>query len=190
MQVRFELTLSPGQLSRLETYLDTLLKWQEKVNLICEPSLQRLLQFHFLESFWIAEHFLTNQTDLTDVGSGAGFPGLAAKIYRPGLTLTLIEKKARKALFLETVIRQLDFPNVSVYPLRWQEYQDWKPGGTVCIRALKPSQGLMERLRKHRQVLLLLHSSELSLEYRNYMIVKQLLVPGSRRRVATQLLLK
>ncbi len=183
---RFGLTLSSAQISSLATYVHMLRKWQQTVNLVSEESLQRLLRFHFLESFWMAEHFLSDQTDLTDIGTGAGFPGLAAKIYRPGLNLTLVENKPRKALFLEAVVRQLSLLKVSVFPLRWQEYRGWKPGNTVCIRALKLSPKLLERLQRHQQVLLLLHSSELSTYLDNYDIINQLQVPESRQRWATQ----
>ena len=138
----------------------------------------------------MAKHFISDETPLTDLGTGAGFPGLAAKIYRPTINLTLIEKKVRKVLFLETLIRQLRLKRVSVWPLRWQQYQAWSPGNTLCIRALKPSRALLQKIYQKEQVLLLLHSSELDLEWSKYKIIKQLRVPGSRERMASKLFLK
>ena len=99
LQSEFGLSLNPDQTGRLESYLDLLLKWKRRVNLISEPSPERLLRLHFLESFWLAEHFLGNRSVLTDLGSGAGFPGLAAKIYRPRLYVSLVEKNAKKGIF-------------------------------------------------------------------------------------------
>ena len=186
----FKLALSPNQISAMEIYIDMLRKWQKKVNLISEPSLERLLQFHFLESFWMAKHFLSDGTVLTDLGAGAGFPGLAAKIYRPTINLTLIEKKATKAFFLETLIRQLRLKKVSVCSLRWEKFQGWSLGNTVCIRALKPSKALLQKIYRKQQILLLLHSSELRLEWAKYNIIKKLSVPGSRERMASKLFLK
>ena len=61
----------------------------------------------FLEAFWAAQNFLPDKTPLGDVGSGAGFPGLAMKLYRPSLQVTLIEKSYKKVVFLREVSGKL-----------------------------------------------------------------------------------
>jgi 16S rRNA (guanine527-N7)-methyltransferase len=38
---------------------------------------------------------------VVDIGSGAGFPGIIWKLLRPGLSVTLVERKSKKATFLE-----------------------------------------------------------------------------------------
>ena len=187
LQSEFGLSLNREQISRLGVYLDVLLKWQERVNLISEPSPERLLRLHFLESFWMAEHFLEDRSILTDLGTGAGFPGLAARIYRPLLSVTLVEKHAKKALFLEQLTRRLKLEGVSIFSHRWQEYEAWQTGGIVSIRALKVSAELLERLAEQGQRVLLLHTEDMPIEWNKWLVINQLQVPGSRRRVATQL---
>ena len=187
LQSEFGLSLNREQISRLGVYLDVLLKWQERVNLISEPSPERLLRLHFLESFWMAEHFLEDRSILTDLGTGAGFPGLAARIYRPLLSVTLVEKHAKKALFLEQLTRRLKLEGVSIFSHRWQEYEAWPTGGIVSIRALKVSAELLERLAEQGQRVLLLHTEDMPIEWNKWLVINQLQVPGSRRRVATQL---
>ena len=187
LQSEFGLSLNPDQISRLGSYLDVLLKWKNRVNLISEPSPERLLRLHFLESFWLAEHFLGNRSVLTDLGSGAGFPGLAAKIYRPQLTVSLVEKNAKKVLFLEQVARRLELQKVSIVSHSWEQYEGWQTGGIASIRALKVSPDLLERLAEHRQEVLLLHTYDLPDIWTKWLVIRQLHVPGSRRRVATQL---
>ena len=49
---------------------------------------------------------------LVDVGSGAGFPGLALKIARPWLNVTLVEATAKKVRFLDQVIAELGLTSV------------------------------------------------------------------------------
>ena len=44
---------------------------------------------------------------LVDIGSGAGFPGMAMKLFRPETRITLIEKNLKKAMFLKTLAREL-----------------------------------------------------------------------------------
>ncbi len=187
LQSEFGLSLNREQISRLGVYLDVLLQWQERVNLISEPSPERLLRLHFLESFWMAEHFLEDRSILTDLGTGAGFPGLAARIYRPLLSVTLVEKHAKKALFLEQLTRRLKLKGVSIFSHRWQEYEAWQTGGIVSIRALKVSAELLERLAEQGQRVLLLHTEDMPIEGNKWLVINQLQVPGSRRRVATQL---
>ena len=187
LQSEFGLSLNREQISRLGVYLDVLLKWHERVNLISEPSPERLLRLHFLESFWMAEHFLEDRSILTDLGTGAGFPGLAARIYRPLLSVTLVEKHAKKALFLEQLTRRLKLEGVSIFSHRWQEYEAWQTGGIVSIRALKVSAELLERLAEQGQRVLLLHTEDMPIEWNKWLVINQLQVPGSRRRVATQL---
>ena len=187
LQSEFGLSLNREQISRLGVYLDVLLQWQERVNLISEPSPERLLRLHFLESFWMAEHFLEDRSILTDLGTGAGFPGLAARIYRPLLSVTLVEKHAKKALFLEQLTRRLKLKGVSIFSHRWQEYEAWQTGGIVSIRALKVSAELLERLAEQGQRVLLLHTEDLPKKWNKWRVINQLRVPGSRQRVATQL---
>ena len=52
---------------------------------------------------------------LADIGTGAGFPGLALKIVRPNLELHLIEQNAKKAAFLSDVVRLLAFDRVYIH---------------------------------------------------------------------------
>jgi 16S rRNA (guanine527-N7)-methyltransferase len=52
---------------------------------------------------------------VADVGSGAGFPGLVWRMLFPAWDLVLIERRERRAVFLEQVVRALSFSRVSVY---------------------------------------------------------------------------
>jgi 16S rRNA (guanine527-N7)-methyltransferase len=62
-----------------------------------------------------------------DIGSGAGFPGLAIKIARPDVTLTLVEPAHKKAAFLKAAARLMALKGVSVLESRVEslgpEYQ-------------------------------------------------------------------
>ena len=49
---------------------------------------------------------------LVDVGAGAGFPGLALKIVRPALDVTLIDATAKKVAFVNEVIAELELDRV------------------------------------------------------------------------------
>jgi 16S rRNA (guanine(527)-N(7))-methyltransferase RsmG len=64
----------------------------------------------------------TTKGRVTDVGSGAGFPGLPIKIWAPEIVLTLIESNHKKATFLREVCRSLTLTNVNVFAGRVEDH--------------------------------------------------------------------
>lgn len=85
---------------------------------------------------------------LVDVGSGGGLPGLALKIARPDLELTLVESNRRKAAFLQHAAATLDLDGVDVLARRAEEAgQDsrWREHFDLAVaRALAPMPVLVE----------------------------------------------
>jgi len=74
---------------------------------------------------------------LADVGSGAGFPGLALKFMRPDLELFLVESNVKKATFMAEVIRELGLRDAKVLVSRFEELgEEVAPLDFVCSRAL------------------------------------------------------
>lgn len=132
----FGLQLNSSQLDQVKTYLELLLRWNEKINLtsICTP--EECVTRHFGESLLLAVHERLSG-DLLDVGSGAGFPGLALKIVFPDLHTTLLEPVAKKRAFLKEVCRTCSFSDVEVRPER---LEDWAGSGrmydAITARAL------------------------------------------------------
>jgi 16S rRNA (guanine(527)-N(7))-methyltransferase RsmG len=55
---------------------------------------------------------------VADIGSGAGFPGLAIKLWAPQISLTLIESNHKKATFLREVTRALTLTDVNIHAAR------------------------------------------------------------------------
>ena len=112
---RFGLELTPEQIAVCERYADELIVRNTSVNLtaITEPA--DIAHKHFLDS-WTAfgARRWTGKERVIDVGSGAGFPGLALRIARPQLRVTLVESVGKKARFLEEMITLLGLGDVEV----------------------------------------------------------------------------
>lgn len=106
--------------TQIRWYAEKLLLWNRKVNLtsITEPG--EILRRHFGESFFGA-NFLPAQGTLVDIGSGAGFPGLALKIVCPNLSIVLVEPNKRKVAFLNEVCRGIQLKDVKVLPKRIED---------------------------------------------------------------------
>jgi 16S rRNA (guanine527-N7)-methyltransferase len=106
---------------KIRSYLDLLVLWNRKISLTTVTDVDEILRFHFGESFFAAAALGLDQGRLADLGSGAGFPGLALKMVRPGLDVTLIESNGRKAAFLSEVCRRLDLQATSVVKSRMED---------------------------------------------------------------------
>ncbi len=90
------------------TYQQLLNSWNQKFNLVSEKDLEKVWSRHFLDSLIALELFPELVlTAACDVGSGAGFPGLALAIARPEMKLTLMESNGKKSSFLNEVISNL-----------------------------------------------------------------------------------
>jgi 16S rRNA (guanine527-N7)-methyltransferase len=114
-----------------------LLAWNEKINLTAIRDPLEILYRHFCECMYAAVAVPLQTGRLADVGSGAGFPGLALKIARPELEVALVESNVKKATFLAEVVRELDLPGIRVLVSRYEELGDEiAPVDFVCSRAL------------------------------------------------------
>ena len=112
---RFGLEVTAEQIAVCERYADELIERNTSVNLtaITEPA--DIAHKHFLDS-WTAfgVRRWSGRERVIDVGSGAGFPGLALRVARPDLRVTLVESVGKKARFLEEISSLLGMTDVEV----------------------------------------------------------------------------
>jgi 16S rRNA (guanine527-N7)-methyltransferase len=117
--------LTPDQQAQVTTYRDLLLEWNQKFNLtaITDPELvERRLFFDAWRMLpAIDEASGGEPAKLIDIGSGAGFPGLALKIARPALDVTLLEATGKKVGFLQHVIDTLGLTGIDAIHGRAEE---------------------------------------------------------------------
>ncbi len=141
-----DVTLSPTQFHQLKNYLDLLLRWNARMNLTAIRDPDQIVTRHFGESLFTARHLYpqlgTQNSELVDLGSGAGFPGLPIKIWAPDLHVTLLESNQRKSIFLREVIRSLQLTNTQVIATRAEQYeipnhQSQNSNATLTLRAVE-----------------------------------------------------
>jgi 16S rRNA (guanine527-N7)-methyltransferase len=95
-----------------DSYLALLRKWQPKINLVSDATLAQAWTRHFADSVQALDA-VAGVTTWADLGSGAGFPGMALAIClkgQPGAQVHLIESDQRKAAFLRAVSRETNAP--------------------------------------------------------------------------------
>lgn len=99
--------VSRETLARLDVFIDLLIKWQAKTNLVAPSTLPRLWTRHVADSLQLLALLPTARTWL-DIGSGGGFPGIVLACVladRAGTNVHLVERNAKKAAFLREALR-------------------------------------------------------------------------------------
>ena len=135
------LNVSRETIDKFRAYLILLEKWQARINLVANSTLAEAWQRHILDSGQLAAFYPPNTQNIMDVGSGAGFPGLVLAIMG-GVTVDLVESDQRKAVFLSTVIRELDL-SAKVHNQRIETLPRLFPD-VITARALAPVPKLLK----------------------------------------------
>ena len=100
-------------------YAEFLCAYNEHTNLTAITEPDEVETKHILDSLIFAAQAEV-QGSLLDVGSGAGFPGIPAKIYNPALHVVLLESNGKKARFLEAAAVRLQI-DVEILNMRAEE---------------------------------------------------------------------
>lgn len=109
--------LSADQKAALRLYFDELLRFNPKINLVSEKSIEDCDLDHFADAIVAWKTMLPRVSDtkkIYDFGSGNGFPGIVFAILAPEKELVLVERDERKCQFLKYVITTLKLKNASV----------------------------------------------------------------------------
>ena len=100
-----QINVSRETMDRLAAYLALVEKWQQRVNLVSASTLPDIWMRHIWDSAQLARLVPAGTGRILDVGSGAGFPGLVLAALCDA-ELHLVESDQKKAVFLQTVIRE------------------------------------------------------------------------------------
>ncbi|NVK02426.1 MAG: 16S rRNA (guanine(527)-N(7))-methyltransferase RsmG [Oceanospirillaceae bacterium] len=100
------------QTSQLLRYLELMQKWNKAYNLTAIRDPQQMLVRHLLDSLAVVPHIA--QTDLIDVGSGGGLPGIPLAILSPQQPITTLDSNSKKTRFQSQVKIELGLTNLEV----------------------------------------------------------------------------
>ena len=124
-----------NQFRRLEElYQD----WNQKVNVISRKDLDSLYEKHVLHSLSIAAAFEFKQgTQILDLGTGGGFPGIPLAIFFPEVQFHLVDSIGKKIKVVQAVAEALELKNVTAQHTRAEEIRNRK-FDFVVSRAVAP----------------------------------------------------
>lgn len=107
------ISLSEDQLGQFETYYETLVEWNEKMNLTAITNKEDVFLKHFYDSITASFYFdFTKPFHLCDVGAGAGFPSIPLKIAFPHIQVTIVDSLNKRISFLDHLATTLKLENV------------------------------------------------------------------------------
>jgi 16S rRNA (guanine527-N7)-methyltransferase len=115
---------SDEQSAKIRMYIGLLLRWNRSISLTAITDPAEIAGRHFGESIFASTLLPVENCRLVDIGTGAGFPGLALKIAVPSIHLVLIESNKKKCVFLSEIVRLLEFPDVEI---RTERFEDVRP---------------------------------------------------------------
>ncbi len=125
-------------LERLERFAALLAAENRRQNLVSTASLESVWQRHFADSLQLFDH-VPRETGAPwlDLGSGAGFPGLALAIARPDSAVVLVESRKRRVEWLAQAAGALGLENCRILGSRLESVESFE-AGAITARAFAP----------------------------------------------------
>jgi len=118
---QYEIEVSSAQAQHFQQYMELLLNWNEKMNLTAITEPHEIVIKHFLDSILLLKYItIPDGAKLIDVGTGAGFPGVALKLMRPKMKLTLLDGLNKRLIFLKDLTEKLNI-NAELIHARGEE---------------------------------------------------------------------
>lgn len=116
-------TLTKEQIDQFLKYYELLVEWNGFMNLTAITDYDEVMKKHFVDSLSLIKTYdVTKKVKVIDVGTGAGFPGLALKIAYPNLQVTLLDSLNKRINFLNEVILQLGLTGVETVHGRAEDF--------------------------------------------------------------------
>lgn len=132
---------------KIREYVDLLLKWNEKINLIGKSTIEDIYNRHILDSKQLLKFFTEEELEssvFADFGTGAGIPGIILSIYGVK-NIYLIEKSFRKSQFLNEA-KKISDNKITVINKNIFDIKDIK-FDIIVSRALAPLNELLKMIK-------------------------------------------
>jgi len=180
---------SEPEVDLLTKYYELVLKWNDRLHLTTLTRPQEFFDRHILESSLSESLILPSVTQIWDIGSGLGVPGMIIAITRPDLGVHLLEASRNKSLFLEEAVDYLRLNNVVVIESRFEAVKGIPQESCLTVRAIEGMEKMLPkiiRLGTDANQILIFGAKDLEEKARGligeHRLIESLLIPGSNRR--------
>jgi 16S rRNA (guanine527-N7)-methyltransferase len=117
--------LSPGQLEQFAQLKPLYEEWNARINVISRKDIDHLYERHVLHSLGIAKVIsFKSGTDILDVGTGGGFPGIPLAILFPECHFHLVDSIGKKIKVVQEIAGAIGLSNVEASQNRAEQLQE------------------------------------------------------------------
>ncbi|MBR5245853.1 MAG: 16S rRNA (guanine(527)-N(7))-methyltransferase RsmG [Clostridia bacterium] len=103
----FEINVDEEAFARLDTFAEMLIETNKSFNLTAIKEPDDVTVKHFADCLSIFKYVdISENAKIIDVGTGAGFPGLVLKLYRPDIQMTFLDSTKKRLGFIESVLNE------------------------------------------------------------------------------------
>ena len=140
------LNFSPKTISDIKLFIDDLLKANKKHNFISRSTENDIWHRHVLDSAQLVKFIDFSKGSLSDLGTGAGFPGLILALFNrnKGFHVKLYEKSPVKRAFLNDIQKKLSI-NVKIFG---NVYEEFTESDYIVSRAFKKFEAIIQVSRE------------------------------------------
>ncbi|WP_308768885.1 16S rRNA (guanine(527)-N(7))-methyltransferase RsmG [uncultured Bacteroides sp.] len=140
--------LTETQKQQFAALYDLYTDWNSKINVISRKDITNLYEHHVLHSLGIAKiiHFRPS-TEVMDLGTGGGFPGIPLAILFPDTHFHLVDSIGKKVKVATEIAQAIGLKNVTTRHCRAEEEK--QQFDFVVSRAVMPLTDLLKIIRKN-----------------------------------------
>ena len=140
--------LSEQQKTQFAALYDLYTDWNSKINVISRKDITNLYEHHVLHSLGIAKVInFTPDTQIMDLGTGGGFPGIPLAILFPEVQFHLVDSIGKKVKVATEVANAIGLKNDTFRHCRAEEEK--RKFDFVVSRAVMPLGDLIKIIRKN-----------------------------------------
>jgi len=140
--------LTEKQIEQLSALFDLYSEWNSKINVISRKDIENLYIHHILHSLSITKFIsFTDDSQILDVGTGGGFPGVPLAIFYPKVKFVLVDSIGKKIKVAQEISSAIGLQNVEFKHCKAQD-EKYKYDFVVS-RAVMPLPDLIKIIRKN-----------------------------------------
>ena len=118
---KIDVKIKDKEVEQFYEYMNSLLEWNEKINLTAITEPKEVILKHFIDSITI-QKYIQKENSVVDVGTGAGFPGIPLNIVNNEAKYTLVDSLNKRIKFLDEIIDKLNLKNIETVHSRAEDF--------------------------------------------------------------------